>query len=118
MARFPSDSLEGKERRALKAALHVSELAGQLGSVTNARFRLEGLFNVSERQIRRVEMILAYPEIVKAVLKGSVSITNASHVIENAGVSMLRIAWECAPETDRQQFLEEVRARREEGASS
>jgi hypothetical protein len=72
--------------------------------VTAVRLHLEGLFAISERQIRRVEKILRYPEIVQLVLKGPVSITNASHVIEHAGIDMLRIAWACAPERARQEF--------------
>ena len=61
-----------------------------------------------ERQIRRVEKILRYPEIVKLVLKGPVSVTNASHVIEHAGIDMLKIAWACAPEDARREFCKEL----------
>jgi hypothetical protein len=85
MSRFPSDSDDDKERRALKAALQVAELEREFSSVTAARLHLERLFGVSERQIRRAEKILRYPEIVKLVLKGPVSVTNAAHVIEHAG---------------------------------
>jgi hypothetical protein len=97
-SRFPGESDDDKERRALKAALQVAELKGEFSSVTAVRLHLERLFNVSERQIRRAEKILPYPEIVKLVLKGPISITNASHVIEHVGVGMLRVAWACAPE--------------------
>jgi hypothetical protein len=108
LARFPGDGDDDKERRALKAALHVAELMGEFSSVTAVRFHLERLFNVSERQIRRAEKILRYPEITKLVLKGPVSVTNASHVIEHAGVDMLRIAWACAPEDAQQEFCEQL----------
>ena len=107
-SRFPSDSDDDKERRALKAALNVAELRDEFPSVTAARLHLEGLFAISERQIRRVEKILRYPDIVQLVLKGPVSITNASHVIEHAGLDMLRIAWACAPEDARQEFREQL----------
>jgi hypothetical protein len=95
-SRFPGDSDDDKERRALKAALQVAELKGEFSSVTAVRLHLERLFNVSERQIRRAEKILRYPEI-----------TNASHVIEHASVDTLRIAWACAPEDARQEFCEQ-----------
>ena len=108
-SRFPSDSYEDKKRRALKAALHVVELKREFSTVTAARLHLEGLFGVSERQIRRAEKILPYPEIVKLVLKGPASITNASHVIEHAGVDMLRVAWACAPEDARQEFCQQLK---------
>ena len=108
MARFPGDSDEDKERRALKAALHVAEIKHEFPSVTHARFHLERLFNVSERQIRRAEKILRYPKIVELVLKGPISVTNAAHVIEHAGVDMLRVAWACAPEDARQEFCEQL----------
>lgn len=104
---FPGDGDDAKERRALKAALHVAELLEQFGNPTKARAWLEDKFGVSERQIRRAEKILVYPEIVRMVLKGPVSVTNASHVIEHAGVDMLRIAWACATPTDRQRFLDD-----------
>jgi hypothetical protein len=110
MARFPGDSDDDKERRALQAALHVAELKNEFSSTTAVRFHLERLFNVSERQIRRAEKILRYPEITKLVLKGPVSVTNASHVIEHAGVDMLRIAWACASEDARQEFCEQLAA--------
>jgi hypothetical protein len=64
---------------------------------------------VSERRIRRAEKNLLYPEIVKLVLKSPVSVTNASHVIEHAGIDMLRIGWACAPEDARQEFCEQLR---------
>jgi hypothetical protein len=108
MSRFPSDSDDDKERRALKAALHVAELRPEFSSVTAVRLHLEHLFGVSERQIRRAEKILPYPEIVRLVLKGPVSITNASHVIEHAGVDMLRVAWACASENARREFWEHL----------
>jgi hypothetical protein len=108
MSRFPRDSDEDKERRALKAALHVSELRGEFSPVTAVRLHLERLFNVSERQIRRAEKILRYSEIVKLVLKGPVSVTNASHVIEHAGIDILRVAWACASENARQEFCEQL----------
>jgi hypothetical protein len=104
MSRFPGDGDDDKERRALKAALHVAELRGEFSSITAVRLHLERLFNVSERQIRPAEKILPYPEIVKLVLKGPVSITNAAHVIEHAGADMLRIAWACA----RQEFCRQL----------
>jgi hypothetical protein len=75
-------------------------------SVTAVRFHLERLFNVSERQIRRAEKIMRYPEIVQLVLKGPVSVTNAAHVIKHAGIDMLRIAWACASENARREFCE------------
>ena len=109
MARFPGDSDDAKERRALKAALHVAEIRDQFSTVTAARFHLERLFNVSERQIRRAEKILRFPEIVQLVLKGPVSVTNAAHVIEHAGVDMLKIAWACAGEAARREFCEQLR---------
>jgi hypothetical protein len=93
MSRFPSDGDDDKERRALKAALHVAELRRGFSSVTAVRLHLESLFNVSERQIRRPEKILPYSEIVKLVLKGPISVTNPAHVIEHADVGMLRVAW-------------------------
>jgi hypothetical protein len=37
MARFPTSSHEDKERRALKAALHVAELKRELSTVTAVR---------------------------------------------------------------------------------
>jgi hypothetical protein len=86
----------------------VTELKREFPSVTAARLHLERLFGVSERQIRRAEKILRYPEITKLVLKGPVSVTNASHVIEHAGVDMLRIAWACAPEDARQEFCQQL----------
>lgn len=109
-SRFPGDSDDDKERRALKAALHVAEIKHEFPSVTHARFHLERLFNVSERQIRRTEKILRFPEIVQLVLKGPVSVTNAAHVIEHAGIDMLRIAWACAPEDARQEFRAQLAA--------
>jgi hypothetical protein len=78
LRQFPGDDNEDKERRALKAALHVHEIAHEFSSTTATRFYLEGLFRVSERQVRRAEKILRYPEIVKLVLKGPVSVTNAA----------------------------------------
>lgn len=108
MSHFPGDDNAAKERRALKAALHAIELKREFSSVTAVRFHLERLFNVSERQIRRAEKILPCPEIVKLVLKGPISVTNAAHVIEHAGVDMLRIAWACAPEDGRQEFCEQI----------
>jgi hypothetical protein len=109
VSRFPSSSYEDKERRALKAALHIAELRNEFPGVTAIRVHLAGLFNVSERQIRRAEKILRFPEIVKLVLKGPASVTNASHVIEHAGVDMLRIAWACAPEDARLEFCEQLK---------
>ena len=58
-SRFPTDSYEDKERRALKAALHVAELRNEF-PLTAARVRLARLFSVSERQIRRAEKILLH----------------------------------------------------------
>jgi hypothetical protein len=103
-SRFPSGGDDDKERRALKAALHVAELKREFSSVTAVRLHLEHLFKLSERQIRRAEKILAYPEVMKLVLKGPISITNAAHVIEHAGVDMLRVAWACAPRTPDRNF--------------
>jgi hypothetical protein len=76
--------------------------------VTAVRLHLEGLFDISERQIRRVEKILRYPDIVRLVLKGPVSVTNAAHVIEHAGIDMLRIAWACAPAEARRDFPQDI----------
>jgi hypothetical protein len=109
MSRFPTDSYGDKQRRALSAALHIAELKREFSTVTAARPHLEGLFDVSERRIRRAEKNLLYPEIVKLVLKSPVSVTNASHVIEHAGIDMLRIGWACAPEDARQEFCEQLR---------
>ena len=67
MSRFPGDGDDNKERRALQAAFHVAGLKGEFSSVTAVRFHLERLFGVSERQIRRVEKILRYPDVVQLV---------------------------------------------------
>ena len=101
-SRFPSDSDDDKERRAL------TELRDEFPSATAARFHLERLFNVSERQIRRVEKILRYPDIVQLVLKGPISVTNAAHVIEHAGVDMLHVAWASASEDARREFCDHL----------
>jgi hypothetical protein len=108
MSRFPGDGDDNKERRALQAAFHVAGLKGEFSSVTAVRFHLERLFGVSERQIRRVEKILRYPDVVQLVLKGPVSVTNAAHVIEHAGFDMLCVAWACASEDARREFREQL----------
>jgi predicted RNase H-like nuclease (RuvC/YqgF family) len=83
LARFPGDSIEMKEQRALAAAWHVGRDA--FPSATDARMHLQELFQISERQIRRAEKILDDPDIVSRVVRGPVSITNASHVLEHPG---------------------------------
>jgi hypothetical protein len=108
LARFPGDSIEAKEQRALAAAWHVGRLKDAFPSATDARMHLQELFQVSERQIRRAEKILDYPDIVARVIRGPVSITNASHVLEHPGVDMLHIAWACASEEARRDFLHEI----------
>jgi hypothetical protein len=52
-ARFPGDSIEAKEQRALAAAWHVARLKDAFPSASAARMRLQELFQVSERQVRR-----------------------------------------------------------------
>jgi hypothetical protein len=106
---FPGDSIEAKERRALAAAWHVAKLKDEFASASAARMYLQGLFRVSERQIRRTEKILDYPHVLVRIVKGPVSITNTAHVIEHAGLDMLHIAWDCAPEEARREFSKFVR---------
>jgi hypothetical protein len=108
LARFPGDSIEAKEQRALAAAWHVARLKDAFPSVNAVRMHLQELFQVSERQIRRAEKILDYPDIINRVVRGPVSITNASHVLEHPGVDMLHIAWACASEEARRDFLHEI----------
>jgi hypothetical protein len=107
LARFPGDSIEAKEQRAL-AAWHVARLKDAFPSVNAVRTHLQELFQVSERQIRRAEKILDYPDIVNRVVRGPVTVTNASHVLEHPGVDMLHIAWACASEEARRDFLHEI----------
>jgi hypothetical protein len=105
---FPGDSIEAKERRALAAAWHAAKLKDEFPSASAARMYLQELFQVSERQIRRTEKILDYPDVLVRVVKGPVSITNASHVLEHPGLDMLHIAWACAPEEAPRDFLHEI----------
>jgi hypothetical protein len=108
MSRFPSDSDHDKERRSLQAALHVPEIRDAFPTLTSAREHLARKYHVSERQVRRAGKILPYPEVVNQLLMGSISVTNAAHVIEHAGLGMLRIAWACAPEDARRKFYAQI----------
>ena len=105
---FPGDSIEAKERRALAAAWHAGKLKDEFPSASAARTYLQELFQVSERQIRRTEKMLDHPDVLVRVVKGPVSITNASHVLEHPGLDMLHIAWGCAPAEARRDFLQQI----------